>query len=92
MTYQNADSGNGDKYRLYFVCEEQEYYFTPREVQCIIHLLDGKTLAETADLLDLSRRTVEYYVNNMKLKLGCHSKQELLKKIGGANLGELHMV
>lgn len=91
MVYQSAESGGPDKYRLYFVCENQEYYFTRREVECIVHLLDGKTVAETAEQLDLSRRTVEYYVNNMKLKLGCHSKQELLRKIGGANLGELQM-
>lgn len=91
MSYEKAESVNGDKYRLYFVCENEQYYFTRREVECIVHLLDGRTVAETADLLDLSRRTVEYYVNNMKMKLGCHSKQELLRKIGGAALGELQM-
>jgi DNA-binding CsgD family transcriptional regulator len=92
MVYQNAESEKPDKCRIYFVCENQEYYFTRREAECIVHLLDGKTVAETAGELELSRRTVEYYVNNMKLKLGCHSKQELLRKIGGANLGDLHMV
>jgi DNA-binding CsgD family transcriptional regulator len=92
MKYQNVETTAAEKYRLYFVCDNQEYYFTRREVECIVHLLDGRTVAEAAEMLDLSRRTVEYYLNNMNLKLGCHTKHELLKKVAGADLGELHMV
>lgn len=52
--------------------------FTQRELLCIKHLLDHRTAAETAALLSLSARTVESYLNNIKSKLGCASKIELI--------------
>lgn len=55
--------------------------FTRREAECMVHLLKGKTLAKIASVLKLSSRTIEYYVNNMKTKLNCHSKYELIGKV-----------
>lgn len=53
-------------------------YFTKREAECMVLLLKGKTINSVASCLDLSPRTVEYYVKNMKAKLGCKTKFELI--------------
>ncbi len=44
-----------------------------REYQCIKLLAHGKRLKEIANVLDLSVRTVEYYISNAKVKTGCLS-------------------
>jgi DNA-binding CsgD family transcriptional regulator len=52
---------------------------TPRERQCLKWLVEEKSAKETAALLGLSARTVEFYFENIKNKLHCWSKQEVLK-------------
>lgn len=49
-----------------------------RERQCVQHCLQGKTAKETAYILGLSYRTIEEYFTNIKKKLGCRNKRELL--------------
>ncbi len=56
-------------------------YFTKREAQTLFHLLQGKTIPQVGKSLNLSARTIEFYVKNMKLKVGAVSKVELLDKI-----------
>ena len=53
-------------------------YFTKREAECMVLLLKGKTINSVASMLNLSPRTVEYYIKNMKSKLGCRTKFELI--------------
>ncbi len=66
-------------------------YFTLRESQTIYFLLRGNTIAEVAEVLDLSRRTIEFYLKNMKSKLNCHSKSELISRVLKTNLlSQLH--
>ena len=48
-----------------------------RERQCIKLLLVGCSAKETAVSLNLSRRTVEFYFENIKNKLSCSNKQEI---------------
>jgi DNA-binding CsgD family transcriptional regulator len=50
---------------------------SPREKQCIKLLLAGKTAKETAAILKLSHRTIEFYFENIKNKLSCSTKQEI---------------
>ncbi len=50
---------------------------TPRERECGIWLILGKTAEETAAILGLSRRTVEDHLASMKVKLGCNNKVQL---------------
>ena len=56
-------------------------YFTQREVDCLFHFLENRTIAETARFLELSPRTVEFYLKNMKMKVGVKSKEALLSII-----------
>lgn len=64
-------------------------YFTLREVQTIHCLLRGKTVIEAADLLNLSRRTIEFYLKNMKSKLNCRYKSELITEVLNSDLVDL---
>lgn len=56
-------------------------YFTSREAEVMIGLLQGKTINAVAESLGLSPRTVEFYVKNMKSKANCRTKSELIGKI-----------
>jgi DNA-binding CsgD family transcriptional regulator len=53
---------------------------SPRERECMRLLVYGKSSKEIAAVLDLSSRTVEHYLDNIKNKLGCHYKNELCNK------------
>ena len=73
----------------YFIGDGYEgIYFTRREAQALYHLLKGKTMSETGRDLKLSPRTIEFYVKNMRLKLGVYSKDELIEKIKKTGLVE----
>lgn len=54
---------------------------TNREIDCLSHLLQNRNAAETAKIMNLSRRTVESYLDNIRLKLNCDSKSELYQQI-----------
>ncbi|KTD11917.1 LuxR family transcriptional regulator [Legionella gratiana] len=56
-------------------------YLSKREIDCLQHLIQGKTTKMTAKILRLSPRTVEYYLENIKAKLGVNSKAELIHKV-----------
>lgn len=49
-----------------------------RERDCLKSLLRGKTVKETAKLLNISNRTVEEYLNRLKQKVGCQYNRELI--------------
>lgn len=50
-----------------------------RERECLIHLLHDKTAKEIAADLKLSFRTVQSYMENIKTKLRCQNRRELIK-------------
>ena len=43
--------------------------FSLREVQCIVQILDGKSLFEVAENLNINERSVDFYLKNGKQKL-----------------------
>lgn len=55
-----------------------QVYFTKRESECMVLLLKGKTIDNVAMVLNLSPRTIEFYIKNMKSKVGCRTKSELI--------------
>jgi len=59
---------------------------TKRESECLKLLGTGKSAKEVAAILEISPRTVEYYVNQIKEKTGCYSKSKLLKITQSSNL------
>lgn len=50
-----------------------------REMQCAYHLFMGRTAKEIGNILKLSPRTIEIYINNLKLKLKFRKKSELIE-------------
>lgn len=55
--------------------------FTKRESDAMMLLINGKTVDQTAKQLKLATRTVEYYVKNMKVKIGVAHKDQLVAAI-----------
>ena len=54
---------------------------TQRQIECCQLLLNGNTAKQIAGLLGLSSRTVEYYFGNIRTKLQCNNKAELIAKL-----------
>ena len=51
---------------------------SPREIECLQKLTEGKSMKEAARVLSLSPRTVENYINNLKLKFNTQNTSQLL--------------
>lgn len=51
-----------------------------RQMQCLYYLIKGHTAKQIGKILGLSNKTVEFYFSNLKKKLGCNSRMELIKK------------
>ncbi len=60
--------------------------FSKREAECLKHLFHGKTCKQIAQALQLSPRTVETYLDKIKLKSSCNNLQELCKKLESCTL------
>lgn len=52
-----------------------------REMECLIPTIKGKTSKEIARMLSLSPRSVEKYIDNIKMKLHCDSRGQMMEKI-----------
>ncbi len=77
------------KGRLYLGKELQNQYLTARETDILKCLLKGYSAKEAGLELGISYRTVESYINMLKLKLGYNKKSELIGlsiKLGLFNL------
>ena len=60
-------------------CKTGQIYLSKRESECLFQLSLGKTAKEIGRLLNLSPRTVEFYINNIKEKTGCRTRTELVR-------------
>src|SRR5687767_9455524 len=60
--------------------ETKEYRLSLREAEIIRYLTRGKTAREIAETTSLSRRTIEHYIENIKIKLKVKKKSELIEK------------
>lgn len=56
------------------------YGLTEREHECVFLLIRGKSAKGIGALLSLSKRTVESYIENIKNKMDCRNKAEILVK------------
>ena len=76
---------NRKKHRYQLGNRYPNLYLTFREAQCVMHMMQGNTMKETADALALSPRTVEFYIKKIKEKLNCRTKQAVIDKILKSN-------
>ena len=51
-----------------------------RQNECLFYLIRGKSCREIAAILALSPRTIETHVEEIKNKLGCKNKSEVIEK------------
>jgi DNA-binding CsgD family transcriptional regulator len=51
-----------------------------KQGECLFYIAQGFTAQQIADEMHLSKRTIEYYIDILKMKLHCHTKNDLLKK------------
>jgi DNA-binding CsgD family transcriptional regulator len=49
-------------------------------MDCLYHLVKGKTMKQIAAALSLSPKTIEHYLDIIKRKLNCYSRSELIEK------------
>lgn len=73
--------------RVYVGAPYEDIYFTYREAQAMALFLKGYTNADVAERVKLSARTIDYYLSNMKIKFGCKTKSELMKRISESEFG-----
>ncbi len=56
------------------------YKLSERQIECLFFLLRGKSTKDIGNILSLSSRTVESYINEIKFKMSCLTKGELIEK------------
>lgn len=57
---------------------DNQFKLSVRELECLFCILRGMSAKKVGEIIGLSKRTVEFYMENIKNKLGCSSKSELL--------------
>jgi DNA-binding CsgD family transcriptional regulator len=51
-----------------------------RQLECLFYLIKGMTMKQISHELNLSPKTIEHYLENIKIKFNCSSRSELLAK------------
>ena len=87
---------NGNTYKFLNICDKmkidkliikgitENVSLTKRETDCGKLLSAGRGTKEIAKALDLSPRTVEFYINSIKEKTGLHSRSQIRDAIQNA--------
>ncbi len=59
--------------------------FTPREMDVMACLLNARGTSKTSYFLDISPKTVRRNIENLRLKLGCNSREGIIDFIERSN-------
>ena len=76
---------NCNQYDIYLGPYFTGQHLTLRERQVLVYIVDH-TYKDIAEIMNLSKRTIEAYANKLKHKFFCKSKKELVKFIYNNNL------
>ncbi len=72
---------NNMNQRNYNIVESfEKFNLTNRETECLFYLVRGKTAKQMAAILSISFRTIEKHISNIKHKLNCTTKSDLIDK------------
>lgn len=66
-----------------------KYKLSTRETECLNMLSQGLTSKIIANKLQISHRTVELYITNVRNKIQCNSKQEIIELINNSRSSKL---
>jgi DNA-binding CsgD family transcriptional regulator len=64
-----------------FLCNGRDITLNEREFECLVRLIQGKTNKVIGAEIGLSHRTVEYYIDNLKAKVGCLKKKDIIAAV-----------
>lgn len=64
--------------RFYFNEKSTDQYFTSRELSVLKLLMIGYRSKKVSYLLKISKRTVDEHIENIKIKLNCHTSSEIV--------------
>lgn len=70
----------------YYLGVDKSKYLTPRELQCFELIKKGFTMKEAGSRLKLSHRTVEFYLQNIKQRLGLKTMKEVIEFVKNNNI------
>jgi len=65
--------------RYYFKKDNVCLYLNESELHCLRYILQGKSYAEVAEVLNLSAHTIEFYSQTMQAKLSCSDCESLIE-------------
>ncbi len=71
---------------LAFISEVKKLGLTNRELEILKYIGDGYTSKEIAQILNLSKKTIDYYRSMIKEKLNVKTKSELIQIVKNNNL------
>lgn len=72
--------------RIYNISDSlKKSSLTQRESECFFYLARGKTANQIAAIFSISKRTVEKHIANIKIKLDCNTKSDLIDKAIDSN-------
>ncbi|MFI0478301.1 MAG: helix-turn-helix transcriptional regulator [Candidatus Rhabdochlamydia sp.] len=57
---------------------QDKRYLTPREIEALRYLAQGKLIKETASIMNITPKTLEYYLSRARKRLDCNSKSTLI--------------
>ena len=60
--------------------DNAEVILSSRQIDCLYQLVLGMTIREIGETLALSYKTVEHYLETVKMKLNCSSRSHLIRK------------
>lgn len=67
--------------RYYLGSKFPGLYLSWQEARCVFYFIQGLTHIQTSQVMHISHRTISSYTHNMKLKLCCRNKDELVRLI-----------
>jgi DNA-binding CsgD family transcriptional regulator len=80
--YQKNENGKITKGKTYDLGDKfSGIHLSQREADCMLQMLRGKSIDGIAKHTNLSPRTVEYYIKNIKRKIGCRTKFDLIELV-----------
>jgi len=92
LTQYDFANGFNKGRNSYIICDEifSDLNLSKRESECLFYLIHGKTAKLIAKQLNISTRTVESYINNLKYKLNCETKNDIIDR--SIELGIMHFI
>ena len=73
----------------YHLGSNMKFYLTKREYECFKLIKTGLTMKQVGAKLELSPRTVEFYLQNIKQRLGLKSMKKVIAYIDASVIKEV---